>query len=435
MGFVSNTDALICHSMHYQPTLDYARQADAHDPLRDCRAQFLFPQYQGKEALYFCGNSLGLQPRNARQYLLEELDDWAAFGVEGHHCARRAWLPYHEFFSPRLAKIVGALPEEVVVMNGLTVNLHLLLISFYRPTAQRFKIVIERGAFPSDKYAVDAQIRLHGFDPAQTLLQIAPRPGEDTLRTEDILETIRREGNQIALVLLSGVQYYTGQLFDIEYITKAGHQIGAFVGFDLAHAVGNVPLSLHDWGVDFAVWCHYKYMNAGPGAAAGAFVHQRHFAQSDIPRLEGWWGQNKTNRFRMTPDFDPIPTAEAWQLSNAPVFSMAPLLASLDLFDKVGMEALQRKSRALTGYLEYLLLLQTDFRLRIITPADPQQRGCQLSIQVRGGDKSLFQQLSNEGVIADWREPDVIRVAPVPLYNSFEDVYHFVSIVHRLTQS
>lgn len=413
--------------MQYQNNLSFAQSLDAQDPLRAFRQQFYFPQHNGKDTLYFCGNSLGLQPKNVRKYIDEELNDWANLGVKGHHIATRPWMPYHEFFAEKLAKVVGALPDEVVVMNGLTVNLHLLMISFYRPTPSRYKIVIERGAFPSDKYAVDSQIRLHGYNPEEALIQLTPRSGEETLRPEDIEQTLRSEGDKIALVMLAGVNYYTGQYFDIEQITKIGHEIGALVGFDLAHTAGNIPLRLHDWNVDFAAWCHYKYLNSGPGATAGAFVHQCHFGRTDLPRLAGWWGQDKNIRFKMTPDFKPIPSAEAWQLSNAPVLAMAPLLASLDLFDQAGMEALRHKSLMLTGFLEYLIQQTNNPNIRIITPQNPNQRGCQLSIQMKGGNRSLFDKISQNGVIADWREPDVIRVAPVPLYNSFEDVFLFVN--------
>ncbi len=414
----------------FQNNLDFAQEMDKKDPLKEYRNQFYLPkQKNGQPFLYFCGNSLGLQPQKVEELMLQELQDWRKHGVEGHFHAKNAWLPYHEFFASRIAEVVGAKEEEVVVMNTLTTNLHLMMVSFYRPTAQRYKIVIEKGAFPSDKYAVDSQIRFHGYDPQTSLIQLSPRAGEETLRTADILETIQKNGDEIALVMIGGVNYYTGQFFDLEAIAKAGQAVGAKVGFDLAHAAGNVLLKLHEWQVDFAVWCHYKYLNSGPGSIAGAFVHQKHLNNPDIPRFEGWWGHDKNTRFLMGDEFKAMPTAEAWQLSNAPVFSMTPLLASLELFAEVGMVALTQKSNLLTAYMEYLLLNIDSDRIRIITPSTPKDRGCQLSIQVKNGNKTLFDAITDKGVIADWREPDVIRVAPVPLYNSFEDIYQFVAIL------
>jgi kynureninase len=408
---------------------------DEQDPLRYYRDHFYMPkQANGKEVLYFCGNSLGLQPKKVSDDLRQELRDWQHHGVEGHFEAQRPWVAYHELFPQKLAPIVGAQPEEVVVMNTLSVNLHLMLVSFYRPSSERYKIVIEKAAFPSDKYAVASQLRFHGYDTEQGLIELAPRVGEETLRLEDIEQTLRQEGDAIALVMLGGVNYYTGQVFDMEAITKIGHDIGAFVGFDLAHAVGNVQLQLHAWNVDFAVWCHYKYLNAGPGAIAGAFVNHRHLNQSDIPRFEGWWGHDKASRFKMDDKFQPMPTAEAWQLSNAPVFSMTPLLASLELFEQAGQEMLQLKSVFLTAYLEFLLQQIDSDRITIITPSSIRQRGCQLSIQVKNGNKALFDRLTAKGVVADWREPDVIRVAPVPLYNSFVDVFDFADLLNQLLQ-
>jgi len=425
------TDLLTMDRPTFENNLAFAQQLDAEDPLRAYRQHFYIPkQPNGEDTLYFCGNSLGLQSKKVEDYMLQELEDWKKHGVEGHFHAKRAWMPYHEFFTEKLSKIVGAKNAEVVVMNTLTANLHFMMVSFYRPTAKRHKIVIEKGAFPSDKYAVDSQIRFHGFDPKDSLIQLAPRTGEETLRTEDIAATIRQHGDEIALVMLGGVNYYTGQYFDLETITKVGHEVGAMVGFDLAHAAGNVRLALHDWDVDFAVWCHYKYLNSGPGSIAGAFVHEKHLTDTDIPRFEGWWGHDKESRFLMGDTFKPMASAESWQVSNAPVFSMTPILASLELFDEVGMEQLLAKSRLLTAYLEYLLHeIDTD-RIRIITPATPKDRGCQLSIQVEGGNKSLFDAITAKGVIADWREPDVIRVAPVPMYNSFEDVFRFVAVLN-----
>lgn len=401
-------------------------ELDRKDPVGLFRERFHFPEpVNGIEPIYFTGNSLGLMPIKAREYVDQELDDWQRLAVEGHLHARKPWLPYHEFLTEQMAAIVGAKPIETVVMNSLTVNLHLLLVSFYRPTAERHKIVIEKGAFPSDRYAVESQIRFHGLDPAESLVEIAPRDGESTLRTEDIVELIEREGPSIATVMFGGVNYYTGQAFDMREITAAGHKAGAIVGFDLAHAAGNIELQMHDWGVDFAAWCSYKYLNAGPGGVAGVFVHERHADCDDIPRFAGWWGHDKATRFQMGPDFHVLRGAEGWQISNPPILQMAALRASLEIFSEAGMPALAGKSRKLTGYLESLVRDIADDRISIITPADPAQRGCQLSIRVAGGDRSLQERLVQHGVFADWREPDVIRVAPVPLYNSFADVARF----------
>lgn len=414
----------------FEKSLAFAQYLDANDPLSDYRAQFHLPKHtDGSDILYFCGNSLGLQPKKVADYLMQELEDWKTHGVEGHFNAKNAWMPYHEFFSKKLSKVVGAQENEVVVMNTLTANLHLMMVSFYRPDAKRNKIIIEGAAFPSDKYAVASQIRFHGFDPAESLIQLRPRPGEETLRTEDIEAVLRDNADSVALLMLGGVNYYTGQFFDLEYLAKVGHEIGAMVGYDLAHAAGNVELKLHDWEVDFAVWCHYKYLNSGPGAIAGAFVHQKHLNDPNIPRFEGWWGTDKKSRFLMKDTFEPMPSAESWQLSNAPVFSMTPLLASLELFEEVGIQKLNEKSRQMTAYLEYLLLQIDNDRIRIITPSTPKDRGCQLSIQVQNGNKAIFDRITAQGVVADWREPDVIRVAPVPLYNSYLDVFKFVNIL------
>jgi kynureninase len=402
---------------------------DAQDPLCKYRERFHIPQFEGRDAVYFTGNSLGLQPKTARNYIGEELDDWARLGVEGHLHARHPWLPYHEFVAESLARLVGAKPVEVVAMNSLTVNLHLLMVSFYRPTNERYKIVIEKGAFPSDQYAVESQLRFHGREKATGLIELAPCEGESCLRTEDILETIDREGDSVALILLGGVNYYTGQAFDMPAITEAGHRKGCIVGFDLAHAAGNLELQLHDWGVDLAAWCSYKYLNAGPGGIAGAFVHERHARSFDLPRFAGWWGHDKATRFLMGPEFVPLAGAEGWQLSNPPIFQLAALRASLEIFDEATMPVLREKSVRLTGYLERLLHeIDTD-RIEVITPSAPEQRGCQLSIRVKDADKSLFEAITSRGVFADWREPDVIRVAPVPLYNNFEDVSRFCEIL------
>jgi kynureninase len=404
-------------------------QTDLSDPLRQFRERFYFPRVAGGEPIYFTGNSLGLMPKTARRYVEQELDDWEKLAVEGHLHAKHPWLPYHEFLTDRMAAIIGAKPLETVVMNSLTVNLHLLLVSFYRPTSARYKIVIERGAFPSDQYAVKSQIRFHGYDPVAALIELAPREGESTLRTEDIIEAIEREGESVALVMLGGVNYYTGQAFDMKTITLAGHNAGAVVGFDLAHAAGNLELRMHDWDVDFACWCSYKYLNGGPGAVGGAFVHERHAASFDLPRFAGWWGHDKATRFLMGPEFVLLAGAEGWQISNPPILQMAALRASLEIFAEAGMEALREKSVKLTGYLETLIGEIGDERISIITPRDAESRGCQLSIRVNGGDRSLHERLVERGVSADWREPDVIRVAPVPLYNSFADVYRFAEIL------
>ena len=417
-------------NVDYSVNSSFALQMDESDSLSNYRNEFFIPQTDSKRpCIYLCGNSLGLQSKGVEEIIQQELSDWRDYGVEGHFHAAKPWMPYHEFFAPQLASVVGALEKEVVVMNTLTTNLHLLMVSFYRPKGKRCKIVIEKGAFPSDKYAMDSQLRFHGLDPESNLIQLTPRAGEETMRLEDIEKIIHDHKDEIALIMLGGVNYYTGQFFPLKRIAELGHQIGAMVGYDLAHAVGNVPLHLHDWNVDFAVWCHYKYMNGGPGCIAGAFVHQKHLNDATIPRFEGWWGHDKSSRFLMQDQFIPMKSAEAWQLSNAPVFSMAPLLASLKLFDEIGMDKLRQKSERLTGYMHFLFNELNNDRIRIITPNDPSQRGCQLSIQVKQGDKSLFDKITKRGVIADWREPDVIRVAPVPLYNSFQDVFDFVRIL------
>jgi kynureninase len=428
--------------MHHTDLFRSSGELDDADPLRGFRERFHIPHFEGEDSVYLAGNSLGLQPKSVRRYIEQELDDWARLGVEGHLHAKHPWLPYHEFVTGSLARLVGAKPIEVVAMNSLTVNLHLLMVSFYRPTAERYKIVIEKGAFPSDQYAVESHIRSHGYTPSDqknavattsgsdSLIQLTPRDGESTLRTEDILETIEREGGSIALIMLGGVNYYTGQAFDMQAITEAGHRKGCVVGFDLAHAAGNIELWLHDWDVDFAAWCSYKYLNAGPGGIAGVFVHDRHSRSFDLPRFAGWWGHDKETRFLMGPDFVPIAGAEGWQLSNPPIFQLAALRASLELFDEATLPALRAKSLRLTGYLESLLTEVKDERISIITPSDPNGRGCQLSIRVTDSDKGLFDAITQRGVFADWREPDVIRVAPVPLYNTFSDVFRFSEILH-----
>lgn len=414
----------------YENSLDFARAQDQHDELRDFRNRFFLPQGpDGREAVYLCGNSLGLQPRDARRYVDEVFEQWASLGVDGHVQGPHPWMPYHEFLTEKMAGIVGANPGEVVVMNSLTVNLHLLMVSFYRPTLSRRKILVEYSPFPSDRYAVCSQITWHGGDPSRDLLELRPRPGSDEVCMEDFEALMEREGDQIALILLGGVNYYTGQAYDIRRVTELGHRYGCVVGFDLAHAAGNLHLRLHEDGPDFAAWCTYKYLNGGPGALSGIFVHSRYAQAVDLPRFTGWWGHDKSTRFKMPDDFRLLPGAEGWQLSNPPILSMAGMMASLDLFQEAGMERLTAKSRRLTGYLEWLLHTTGNERITIITPTDPTARGCQLSIRVAGADKGLYDRISTRGVVADWREPDVIRVAPVPMYNSFEDVYRFAELV------
>lgn len=413
----------------------FAEQQDAYDPLATARAEFFMPQRaSGGNSIYLCGHSLGLQPHAVGRIINEELRHWAHLGVEGHFASSRPWLPYHEKLTTSLAKLAGALPLEVVAMNSLTVNLHLMLASFYRPRDGREAILIEQRAFSSDQYAVASQIRHHGLDPKTALIEIGPRDGEDVIRTEDVCSLIEREGQRIATVMLPGVQYLTGQRFDIEAITRCARGQGCAVGFDLAHAIGNVPLRLHDWDVDFAVWCSYKYLNAGPGAIGGCFVHERHAHSLELPRLAGWWGHDKSSRFQMPPDFQPIPGAEGWQVSNPPILAAAPLLASLPLFDAAGMDKLRAKSLRLTAYLESLLQAKLPNALTITTPADPEARGCQLSLRLRRSPteaRAVFDSLASQGVFCDWREPDIIRVAPVPLYNTFVDVWQFVAALEQ----
>jgi kynureninase len=418
----------------FNDTLAFAQAADAADPLRPFRDRFFFPQHNGQNAIYLCGNSLGLQPKSTRGALLAELDHWAEHGVEGHFRGDKPWMYYHKFLKTQGARVVGALPEEVVVMNTLTVNLHLMMVSFYKPTPQRFRIVMEAGAFPSDQYAMETQARFHGFDPLDAIVEIAPREGEETLRNEDIIATIERYGDTVAVVMFGGVNYYTGQYYDLESIADAAHRVGAYAGFDLAHAAGNVPVRLHDWGADFAVWCSYKYLNSGPGGPGGVFVHERHAADPSLPRFAGWWGHDEEERFQMRKGFKPMYGADGWQLSNAQIFASAAHLASLAIFEEAGIDRLREKSVHLTAYLEYLLKkADPEGKLfKIITPSDPQQRGCQLSLLMLHDGRSIFDHLSSNGVIADWREPNVIRFAPVPLYNSFEDVYRVSQLVPSL---
>lgn len=410
---------------------DLAKNHDAHDELARFRQDFYFPETDTEHCVYFTGNSLGLEPKSVREYINSELDDWAKYGVEGHFDARNPWFSYHELLMAPAAKMVGANTGEVVHMNGLTTNIHLLMVSFYRPTKERYKIICEAKAFPSDQYALESQVKFHGLDPKDAIVEVSPREGEHTIRQEDIEAAIAENKDQLALVFWGGVNYYTGQLFDMKRITEVGHAAGAIVGFDLAHAAGNVPLELHDWNVDFAAWCTYKYFNSGPGSVAGIFVHEKH-AREDLPRFAGWWGYNKEKRFKMEPGFDPIPGAEGWQLSNAPIFAMAPHLASLKMFEAAGMEKLRFKSIKMTAYLEEVIRFiakENHADIEIITPRDAASRGCQLSLFAHGYGKDLFNYLAKSGVFADWREPNVIRIAPVPLYNSYFDCYKFGEIL------
>jgi len=391
----------------------------AADPLAAYRERFYFPKsFDGEDCTYLCGHSLGLQPKASRTYIEQELRDWAELGVAGHFRARHPWTQYHRLLTEQTARLVGALPLEVVVMNSLTVNLHLMMVSFYRPTAGRRRIAIEEHAFPSDQYAVKSQIRFHGFDPAESLIAVT---GEDELQA-----LLDREGDSVALVLMGGVNYSSGRAFDLAGVTRAGHAKGCAVGFDLAHAAGNLPLKLHDWGADFAVWCTYKYLNGGPGSIAGCFVHERHARDESLPRFAGWWGHDPETRFRMGPEFHATPGAEGWQVSNPPILALASLRAAMDVMDEAGIERLRTKSILLTGYLEFLLGRHADRGYSILTPSDPGRRGAQLSIRVGPQVREVCERLAAEGVVCDWREPDILRVAPAPLYNSFPDVYRFV---------
>ena len=410
----------------YQFTEEFAREMDAQDVLASFRDEFHIPHIHGKESIYLTGNSLGLLPKTARSHVEQEFLDWQNFGVEGHTDAKNPWLYYHHFLSKQAASIVGALEKEVVVMNNLTANLHLMMVSFYRPTSERYKIIIEGGAFPSDQYAVDSQAKFHGYDPKSAIIELKPREGEHTLRTEDILATIASNKDSLALVMLGGVNYYTGQAYEMEKITQAAHAAGAFCGFDLAHGAGNYPVKLHDWDVDFAVWCSYKYLNSGPGGTSGVFVHEKHGNNPDIPRFAGWWGHNEKERFLMKRDFMPTEGAQGWQLSNAQIFPMAIHKASLDIFERAGFDRLRAKSITLTCYLEFVLnslTASSNLDFEVITPNDPEQRGCQLSVLVKSQGKALYDYLKAQSIIVDWREPNVIRMAPVPLYNRYLDIY------------
>jgi kynureninase len=411
----------------YKTTLSFAKHEDELDQLSGYHDKFHIPKDKnGKDLIYLCGNSLGLQPKTTKSYLEQELLDWANLGVDGHTRAKNPWLNYHELLTPKIAKLVGAKPIEVIIMNTLTANLHFMMVSFYKPTKSRYKILIEGDAFPSDKYAVESQLRHHGFNDKDGLILWSSREGEELARIEDLEDILKASGNEIALIMLGGVNYYTGQYFDLKKITELGHKYGCMVGFDCAHGAGNVSLELHESGADFAIWCTYKYLNSGPGSLAGCFVHERHAFNKELNRFTGWWSHNKQTRFNMRDDFDVLPGAEGWQMSNPPILSMAAIKASLDMFDEVGLQKLIKKSKKLTGYLEFLINELEDQRIKIITPKNPNERGCQLSIQVKNSDRSLHDKLTKSGVICDWREPDVIRVAPVPLYNSYQDVYHMV---------
>ncbi|MEC8248064.1 MAG: kynureninase [Bacteroidota bacterium] len=417
----------------FEPHLEYALNRDQMDALRPYRKAFHIPKdNKGNDWLYFTGNSLGLQPKTTKGVVEQELKDWANLGVEGHFQAKNPWMPYHEYLTQSMAKIVGAKPIEVVVMNTLTANLHFLMASFYSPTKKRPKILIESDAFPSDRYAVQTQLEFHGYDPKDCLIEWSPRAGKNLLHIEDLESLLEKQGAEIALILIGGVNYYTGQYLDLKKIAKLGHAKGCKVGIDLAHGAGNIQPDLHASGVDFAAWCTYKYLNSGPGSLGGVFVHQRYAHDKNLKRFAGWWSQNKTTRFDMRQALDISPGAEGWQLSNPPILSMAAIKASLDLFNEVGMEALREKSIQLTGYLEYLINELNNPDIEVITPKDPNQRGCQLSFRVKNTDKTLHKKLTEMHVITDWREPDVIRCAPVPFYNSFEDVYRMVKILKTL---
>lgn len=420
----------------FEYSLSFAQQLDAKDPLKTFRNRFHIPSFHEKQVRYFTGNSLGLQPKSTKEYILEELEAWEKYGVEGHFLAKKPWFAYHEKLTDKVANIVGAKPIEVVVTHSLTTNLHLLMVSFYRPQGKRTKLIYEAKAFPSDQYALESQVKFHGLDVEKDLIEIAPRQGEHLIREEDILAKIEEVGDELALVMIGGVNYYTGQLFDMKKITEATHKVGAIAGFDLAHAVGNINLKLHDWGVDFAAWCSYKYLNSSPGGVSGMFVHERHADKPELPRFAGWWGYDKETRFLMQPGFKPMKGAEGWQLSNAPVLGMAAHNASLDIFEEAGMERIGEKRDLLTAYMEFIIdeisgKNKENCTFEIITPRDKKKRGAQLSILIHGQGKSLFDALSNEGIVADWREPNVIRVAPAPLYNSFEDVYYFGQILEK----
>jgi kynureninase len=411
----------------YEYNLDFAIKKDKEDPLNKYRNEFLIPtNNKDEELIYLCGNSLGLQPKKTSNYIQQELNDWSKFGVEGHTDAKNPWLPYHEFLTNSMAKIVGAKTNEVVIMNSLTTNLHLMMVSFYQPSEKKYKILIESDAFPSDKYAMESQLKFHGYCKKEGLIQWKPREGEELCRMEDLEHIMKEQGDEIALIMIGCTNYYSGQLYPLKKITQIGHKYNCMVGFDLAHGVGNIQPNLHESGADFAVWCTYKYLNSGPGSLGGCFVHERHAKNNTLNRFAGWWGHNKKTRFNMRHEFDVLPGAEGWQLSNPAILSMAAIKASLDLFEEAGFENIIAKSKSLTGFLEYLIDGLNNPKINIITPKNPKERGCQLSIQVKDANKKLHSLLTQNGVISDWREPDVIRVAPAPLYNSYQDVYEFI---------
>jgi kynureninase len=420
----------------FENTLEFAQKLDKEDPLNRFREKFYIPYINGKESIYFTGNSLGLQPKTAQDYILNDLEDWANYGVEGHFHGRNPWVKYHEVFPKKLAPILGALEEEIVVMNQLTINLHLLLITFYRPTKERYKIICEAKAFPSDQYALQSQALIAGLDPEKIIIEVKPREGEHSIRNEDIIDTINKHSDEVTVVIIGGVNYYTGQVFDMEAITVAAHNVGASCGFDLAHAVGNIELKLHDWNVDFACWCSYKYLNSGPGAVAGAFIHERYIADKSLIRLQGWCGTNKEKRFKMEEEFDPIPTAEGWQLSTSPLLNMSAHNASLDMFEEAGFKNIIAKMKKLSDYLFFILddVNASSFKkiIEIITPRNENEHGCQVSILMLEKGKEIYESLKKNGVITDWREPNVIRLAPVPLYNTFEDIFKFREIIKNM---
>ena len=418
--------------MKFENTKEFAQQLDKEDRLASYKNEFIFPKVNGKQVIYFTGNSLGLQPRSAKKYVDEVMDDWANLAVEGHFYADKPWWDYHERFSAKLGKVVGGKPSEITVMNTLTVNLHLLMATFYKPSEKRFKIICEEKAFPSDQYMIASQVKFHGYTEEEAVVKIEKRAGEHYFRTEDVVAKIKEVGEECALVLIGGVNYYSGQVLDMKTITAAGHTVGAKVGWDLAHAVGNIELKLHDWDVDFAAWCSYKYMNSGPGNASGCFINEKYHGRKDLTRLEGWWGHNKKRRFLMEPEFQPEPDAHAWQISNAPILAMAPYLASLEMFEEVGMPALIEKRNKIVAYLEFILHeidKEVDASFEIITPSNQEERGTQLSVFLHGEGKELFNYLMENGVITDWREPNVIRLAPAPFYCSFQDMYEFGQIL------
>ena len=422
--------------MTFQNTREFAQSLDAQDELRKYRDEFHFSHVNGKQVIYFTGNSLGLQPKRTKTYVDEVMNDWANLAVEGHFYSDKPWWDYQERFAVPLSEIVGAKPSEVGVMNTLTVNLHLLMVSFYNPTPNKYKIICEEKAFPSDQYMFQSQVKFHGFDPKDAIVEIKRREGEANIRLEDVLAKIDEVGNELALVLIGGVNYYTGQVFDMKTITAAGQKHGAYVGWDLAHAAGNIKLNLHDWNIDFAAWCSYKYMNSGPGNASGFFVHEKHHNDKELKRFAGWYGHNKERRFKMEPVFDPVHGADGWQVSNLPILSLAPYLASVEMFAEVGMDKLITKRNLITSYLEFILheidneLEGADFE--ILTPSNQEERGCQLSVYLHGQGRELFDRLMKNGVITDWREPNVIRLAPAPFYCSFEDMYEFGQILKEL---